>query len=178
MILLGLAGSPGSGRDRISNHLVVAHNWAQYRMINPVRRILEEGIGVPAFLFLPGNRQDSLLNNMPCPAALEDSLYAWGIGQNPEMWRALAAKYIREEAFAAIEQPPGVVISDVSESDCEWIRKNGGTIWHCQSIDKPDHPGVSRWVDDEITLVTHPGQDVGPLVDVQLRETLALYVAK
>ena len=178
MILLGLAGNPGSGRDRIANHLVVAHNWAQYRMVTPVRHMLEHHLGVESYLFLPGNRQESLRSGMPCPAALEESLYQWGLGQNPDMWRALAAQYIRQEAYAAIDQPSGIVISDVDESDSEWIRANGGTIWHCQSIDKPDHPGVSRWVDDEITLITHPGQDVGPLVDVQLRETLALYVAK
>lgn len=182
MILLGLLGPSGSGRDRIAKHLVVAHNWAQYRMTSPVRVMLETLGFIPA-QFKPHQR-DMLIGSLPTPATLEKSLQAWGVAAWPDLWRALASQFIRHQATLIEPNVPGIVISDIDESDADWVRNNGGTIWHTQSI-IPEVDGKGRintdvkyHLDDEQMLLSNPGQDVGPLVDNVLPETLARYVVK
>lgn len=182
MILLGLLGPSGSGRDRIAKHLVVAHGWAQYRMVGPVREMLEL-IGLLPESFTPGER-DKPVGPLPAPTTLEKSLHAWGLAAYPDLWRAMASQQIRHQAALVVPNVPGIVISDIDEADADWVRTNGGTIWHTQSIiPEVDGKGtintdVKYHLDDELMLLSNPGQDVGPLVDNVLPETLARYVGK
>lgn len=178
MILLGLKGPTGSGRDRIAKHLVTAHNWVQYRMVGPAREMLEL-IGLLPEQFLPGEREAPLFHSSV--AGIEKSLVEWGVAQWPDLWRAMASREIH--TFAPLGFP-GIVISDLqSEEDCDWVRRNGGSVWHTQSIiPEVDGKGVINTdvkyhLDDEQMLLSNPGQDVGPLVDNVLKDLLARYVA-
>lgn len=183
MILLGLLGKPGTGRDRIAKHLVTAHNWAQYRMCGPARE-MSELLGLFPEQFEPAHRNYAVFGNKT-PNWLEASLMGWGTEQWPDIWRALAAR----EIFQLVEQSkvwgdqnvrPGVVISDCTEADADWIRSQGGVVWHTESIDvnvgTPD-TNVKHYVDDETIVLTNPGQDVAPLVDNVLPDLLARFVA-
>lgn len=176
MILLGLLGPAGSGRDRIAKHMVAAHNWAQYRMGGPVREMLEL-IGLMPEQFLPGQRDAPLFQSSP--AGIEKSLSEWGVAQWPDLWRAMASREIRNIAPLGY---PGIVISDLqSDEDADWVRSNGGTIWHTQSIDPAigtPSTNVKHHLDDDIMLLTSPVTEVGPLVDNVLPDTLARYVVK
>ncbi len=181
MILLGLLGKPGTGRDRIAKHLVVKHNWAQYRMCSPAREMLEL-IGLLPEQFEPAKR-DAVVFGECTPRTLEYELMGWGRDQWPDIWRAMAAERIRQLCDPAYgyEQKPGLVISDCTEADANWIRSQGGSIWMTESIDvnagTPD-TNVKHYLDSEHVVLSNPGQDVGPLVDNILPDLLALYVVK
>lgn len=179
MILLGLLGKPGTGRDRIAKHLVVKHGWAQYRMAGPAREMLEL-LGLFPEQFEPAQRHVVVFGNKT-PNWLEASLQDWGIDQWPDIWRAQAAQHIRNLVDVNEQVYPGLVISDITEDDADWIRENGGSIWHTESIDvnagTPDTT-VKHHLDDESILLSNPGQDVDPLVDNILPDLLARYIVK
>lgn len=181
MILLGLLGKPGTGRDRIAKHLVVKHGWAQYRMAGPAREMLEL-LGLFPEQFKPAQRHEVVFGNNT-PDMLEDDLMDWGKHQWAPIWRALASQHIRNlTPNDSFHRPcAGLVISDITEDDADWIRENGGSIWHTESIDvnagTPD-TNVKHHLDDESILLSNPGQDVGPLVDNILPDLLARYIVK
>lgn len=181
MILLGLLGPRGSGRDRIAKHLVVKHGWAQYRMAGPAREMLELMSLLPE-QFEPILRDQVVFGNKT-PHWLEDNMMDWGRVQWAPIWRALAAQHIRDRAGNDSPHRPvaGIVISDITADDADWIRENGGSLWHTESIDinagTPD-TNTKHHLDDEPIVLSNPGQDVGPLVDNILPDTLARYVVK
>lgn len=187
MILIGLAGLPGSGRDRIAKHLVTAHNFAQYRMSGPIRNMLAGGLGIDLDLFDdPAKRHQQFGLRMPTPAVLESSLRSWGENINPDLWMAIAASALNERAAAETERMknpgeqlcPGVVISDLhNDNEANWIRRHGGYIWHTADVSMPVGQDVVRYVDDDPSLLVGPHDDVGPLVDSVLRALYAQGIA-
>jgi hypothetical protein len=130
MILIGLAGKPGSGRDKIARHLVTAHDFMQYRMREPIRAMLYNA------LYLPHNswadkawRETPPTPGMPSPEAMAETLRDWGIACHPNFWIYSAAQRLK---LVNISPPPqGIVISDItSDTEAAWVRANHGLIWH------------------------------------------------
>lgn len=174
MILIGLAGKPGSGRDRVAKHLVVKHGFAQYRMIAPVREMLAHGLFIERDQFDDAHkRHQQFAIKMPTPAVLEESLKQWGESVNQDIWIAIAAGIIN--AMAA-DNPdlPGLVISDIpGDREADWIRRYGGSIWHTGDVTLPVGNDVAHYVDDDPSILLGPNDDPGALVDSLLRD---LYV--
>jgi hypothetical protein len=174
MILIGLAGKPGSGRDRIAKHLVVAHNFAQYRMIGPVRSMLAGGLGIPLDLFEdPVKRHQQFAVSMPTPAVMEASAKEWGERINPELWIALAAAHLNMLCDWQLK-PAGIVVSDLfGDREADWIRRHGGAIWHTGDIEMPVGDDVVRYVDDDPSILLGPNDDPGALIDSLLKDLYA-----
>lgn len=135
MQLIGLAGRAGCGKDTLAKFLCETQGFVQIALADPLRDGLKVMLGLSDEQI---NRRD--LKEIPIgwigksPRELLQTLGTeWGremVANN--LWLRVAARKI-EQIIAA---PPclhvaGIVISDIRfENEADWLRGQGGTVWH------------------------------------------------
>lgn len=135
MILIGLTGRAGCGKDTIASFLCEAHGFVQIALADPLRDGLKAMFGVT----------DEQLHRRD----LKEAPIDW-IGRSPrELLQTLGTEWGREHVAADLwlrvaarridrikASPPclhvaGIVVSDIRfENEADWLREHGGQVWH------------------------------------------------
>ena len=140
-ILIGLTGKACSGKSTIAQHLVDRHHFARISLADPIRN------GIAAMFPIPTNCLiDRDLKEQPhlalCGKSPREAMQTlgteWGrrmIGDN--IWLHVAQHKI--DYTKDIETIRGIVVDDIRfENEADWIRNQGGEIWHVRRYENPN----------------------------------------
>lgn len=176
-MLIGLHAKAQHGKDTVANHLHDAHNFTRMAFATPLKDMLI-ALGVPRANLDAPELKDVVIDWIgQSPRQLMQSLGTeWGRGLlDDEIWLRHAARrmvYMKKLG-------PNVVVTDVRyANEAQWVRAQGGRIWHVLS-ERPttahnDHSSEAGLPvgDDDITLFNNAGiADLQHLVDMALSRT-------
>lgn len=131
MILIGITGKAGSGKDTVADYLVQLHAFAKMSCAGPLKAGLA-AMGLPE----PVNRDDKEKRidgfDFTWREAAQKLGTDWGRGLDQEIWLKMLKRQILagpDRGFATSEKR--IVISDIRfENEASMIRELGGTIIH------------------------------------------------
>lgn len=155
MILIGLAGPAGCGKDVIGSHLTSAHGFATYAFAQPIKAMLVAGGLCDWGDFQDRERKEQGVElHGRSPRCLAQTLGTeWGRNMvHPDVWLRLAQQEFECLPAAVL----GFVITDVRfENEASWVRFMGGTVWHIERgveavNEHSSEAGVLRLPGDEI----------------------------
>lgn len=131
MILIGIAGRAGAGKDTVADYLVREHGFKKLSWAAALKAGMA-AMGFPE----PANRDDKekLIPGFTFSwrEAAQKLGTQWGREMDPDIWVKLVANQLAElESIGlAVGQQPRVVLSDVRfENEAALIRR-GGQMWH------------------------------------------------
>ena len=135
MQLIGLTGRAGSGKDTVARFLCEAHGFVQIALADPLRDGIKAMLGVTDEQLHNRDLKEANIDWLgKSPRELLQTLGTeWGREQvAPDLWLRVAARRI-----ASIKSSPpclhvaGIVVSDIRfENEAEWLRAQGGKVWH------------------------------------------------
>ena len=129
IMLIGITGRAGTGKDTASALLRAKHAFRQIAFADPLRAMLKAGFDLADNDFLPGRKEELLPNIGKSPRQLMQLLGTeWGRQMvDANVWVTLAEARIRADLLAG----RFVVVSDVRmENEADMIRKLGGVVIH------------------------------------------------
>lgn len=131
MIIIGLTGRAGSGKDTLASYLVVHHGFTQLAYADPIRDMLELGMGIESHHL----RED------------KESLIPWLGVSGRHLMQTLGTEWgrdlIRQDLWRLLlmrrldrlqEETDRFVISDLRfENEAAFLRDQlGGVVWHIE----------------------------------------------
>lgn len=132
MILVGLTGRAGAGKDTIADRLVEVHDFTKLSFAAPLKAMLAAA-GMPE----PMNREDK---EKPVPGfdftwreAAQKLGTEWGRALDENIWIKLVEQHIRymSRLYGAYPHQVRFVLSDVRfENEAAMIRRMGGKVLH------------------------------------------------
>lgn len=136
MILIGLSGRAGCGKDTVAQRLCQAHGFVQIALADPLR----DGLAA-MFRLADEQLNDRQAKETPVdwvgrsPRELLQTLGTeWGREHvAPDIWLRVAARRIEQINAVPLRAKGfnGVVVSDIRfENEAEWLRAQGGKVWH------------------------------------------------
>lgn len=181
MILIGLTGRAGCGKDTVARFLCEAHGFVQIALADPLRDGIKAMLGLTDEQLLRRDLKEACIDWLgKSPRELLQTLGTeWGREQvAPDLWLRVAARRI-----ASIKAAPpclhvsGIVVSDIRfENEAEWLRAQGGTIWHIErqrQANVTDHVseyGITRASSDAVIANNKTITDLEELVAETLME--------
>lgn len=166
MIIIGLTGRAGSGKDTLASYLVVHHGFTQLAYADPIRDMLELGMGIESHHL----RED------------KESLIPWLGVSGRHLMQTLGTEWgrdlIRQDLWRLLlmrrldrlqEETDRFVISDLRfENEADFIHSlPGGTVWH---LERP-HVAPVRAHTSESGIDYQPGDAI--LINSQLEHFFA-----
>lgn len=125
-MLIGIVGIAGSGKTLVARHLVRRHGYTRMRFADPLKRMLQEGLG------LTDDEVDGDKKSTPNPVfagktpryLMQTLGTEWGRKKvSPDLWVNI---WKRDAGRAG----PNVVVDDLRfPNEADAIRSLGGTIW-------------------------------------------------
>jgi hypothetical protein len=132
MILAGMTGKAGAGKDTLADYLVREHGFTKLSFAGPLKAMLAAA-GMPE----PASRE---LKEMPVPGfdftwreAAQKLGTEWGRALDAEIWTKVVEQRIAREAalYSLPGTGPRFVLSDVRfENEAAMIRRLGGKVLH------------------------------------------------
>ncbi len=133
MILIGLTGKAGAGKDTVADYLVAKHRYEKLSMAGPLKAGLA-AMGLPE----PSNRDDKELVipglGFSWRQAAQRLGTEWGRGLDEDLWLKLMERQLSRHPsnchyFVGERRWP--VISDIRfNNEAEMLRSRGGVIIH------------------------------------------------
>lgn len=145
MMLVGVTGRAGAGKDTIADYLVRGHGFDKLSFAAPLKAMLAAA-GMPE----PANREDK---EKPVPGfsftwreAAQTLGTEWGRRRDPDIWVKLVEMQIRRTVtlYAAYPDQVRFVLSDVRfENEAAMIRSLGGKVLfvHGRAVDLGESAG-------------------------------------
>lgn len=134
--LIGLTGKAGAGKDTAANWLTTyrARDFRKIALADPLRAATTAIFGWDdSFYQHPKKNEVDEAFGVSPRKALQTLGTEWGRKLNEDLWLLIADA----KAQPLLASGFNVLITDVRfENEAEYIRKNGGTIWH---IDRDVH---------------------------------------
>jgi len=160
MKIIGIAGPAQSGKDTIGKRLLVKHSFIRYAFADPIRHGLEAMFNLLHSDFNE-NKEKEIDWIGKSPRELMQTLGTeWGRNLvADDIWLRLAEININ----AMVDRNSyihsligGVVITDVRfENEANWIRQQGGEIWH---ITRKDTRQVNQHTSED-GVIFQPNDD-------------------
>lgn len=141
-LVIGLAGRARVGKDTAADYLTSRYGLARLAFATPMKE------GLRAMFGLDDRRLHGELKEAPIPELgrsprqLMQTLGDWGRSNNPRLWIWAAERYLNALKADIRSQGlrwHGVVITDIrTESEADWVRDIGGTVFHLTRRQAPD----------------------------------------
>lgn len=135
MIIIGLTGPAGSGKDTVGDWLERDHAFTRIALADPIRVGLKAMLGLSSSDFKSPRKETPIAWLGRSPRALMQTLGTeWGRNLvTSDIWVRRASQTI-----AALPQPRLVVVTDIRfEDEAAWLRNIGGTLWHIRRAHVP-----------------------------------------
>lgn len=139
MLLIGLHGRAGSGKDTAAARLVAAHGFMPLAFADPIREALSVIFGLGEHHW-----RDRVWKERPLepydvsPRRLTQTMGTeWGRNLiRPDIWVLHARERLAQLKAIGLER---IVFTDVRfDNEAEWLRLTGGQIWHIVRPKKED----------------------------------------
>lgn len=166
MLIIGLTGRAGSGKDTLANYLCIHHGFTQVAYADPIRDALELGLGIESHHLREDKESIIPWLGVSGRHLMQTLGTEWGRDLiHPDLWRLLLQRRIDRLQ----DETDRCVISDLRfPNEADWLRAHPNAhIWH---IDRPSAAPV-RAHPSEAGLDFHPGDAV--LVNSQLEHFFA-----
>jgi hypothetical protein len=148
MKLIGLAGKAGVGKDTVADILERDHDFTRYALAQPIKAALCEAFFLWPADFTDRERKERVISWIGKSPRQLAQLFGTEFAREmiaPDIWLRVAQK--RYEAILADGVARGFVVSDVRfENEADWIRSNGGVVWH---IERPGAEPVADHASEE-----------------------------
>ena len=151
MKFIGLAGKAGSGKNTIAQHICYSQSLWQFSFASTIKNMIcalrDQRVGYLSWI--ESGKEDPIPGMNLSYRELMQSLGDWGRNHHPEFWiDALVCSYAYKNADRGMLIGPDewAVITDVRfENEANWIRNQGGVIWH---IERKLTPNVRNHVSE------------------------------
>ena len=135
MQLIGLTGRAGCGKDTVANFLMETHGFVQIALADPLRDGLNAMLGITSEQVYRRDLKEAPIDWIGLsPRQLMQTLGTeWGRNHvAPDIWLRVAARRIEKYRQAKpCLHIAGIVVSDIRfENEAEWLRAQGGKVWH------------------------------------------------
>lgn len=134
MLLIGLHGKAGVGKDTAADYLCTQWRLTRYALANPIRRGLVSMLadfGVTEELLESREKKEQVIEALSkSPRELMQTLGTeWGRELvHPRLWLMAADRMVE---YWNRRRILALVITDVRFKDeAEWVRAHGGEVWH------------------------------------------------
>jgi len=154
MKLVGVAGRAGAGKDTVADYLVKEYGFERYGFADPIKHGLCAAFGLMPFDFADRERKEQSISRIggKSPRQLAQ-WFGTEFGRNmicEDIWIRMAQFHYESlvdmvrDTFG--KAPVGMVVPDVRfPNEAEWVRRNGGVVWH---VVRPDIKPVSAHVSE------------------------------
>lgn len=161
-LLIGLAGLKGAGKDTAAEWLCFHGFFERIALADPIKDGLAAMLGLNAYTFSEPALKETVIDWLGCtPRHLMQTLGTeWGQRYVArDVWTRIAQHKIDTNNRMGDAAPP-IVVTDIRfEHEVEWLRSQGGQIWHIRRNQQaqdvhPSEQGVEIHPDDTIILNT------------------------
>lgn len=157
MIVIGVAGPAGAGKDTVGDYLHANHGFQKMSFAAPLKRMLAAaGLAEP----LDRAKKEELIPglNFSWRHAAQTLGTQWGREQlDPNLW----VKLVRREILALAEkrrEETRIVLTDVRfENEAAMVRELGGQVWHLKG--RRAELGAAAGHVSEKEVLFYPHQD-------------------
>ena len=179
MRLIGIAAPARSGKDTVAD-ILAEKDYLKYSFAGPLKEGIISMFGLTSEHVDGGLKEEVLPWLGVSPRYLMQTLgtdWARDI-VNPDTWLILAEmkwkSLVENRGRCAVS---GMVVSDVRfDNEADWIRKNGGEIWHIvrpelnKVLDHASESGIVVSTEDKLLFNDGTIQELGMQVNVMLEE--------
>lgn len=141
MILLGLTGPAGCGKDTVADLLRIHHSFEKIALADPIKRGLEAMFGWQKHQWLDREWKERVQPEIGFSPrkAMQTLGTGWGRNLNDEIWIKVCTQRINKlMGTYMFHGHKGIVVSDIRfENEADMIRKNGGILIHLSRQDIP-----------------------------------------
>lgn len=132
-LLIGLAGRKGAGKDTAAEWLCFHANFERIALADPIKVAMAAMLDEDPHTLSESALKEIVINRLGYTQRQLMQILGIEWGQNHVARDLLTrvAKY-RIDSYRRVVCPPdGIVVTDIRfEHDADWIRKQGGHIWH------------------------------------------------
>lgn len=135
MKLIGLTGRAGSGKDTVARFLCEAHGFVQIALADPLRDGIKAMLGITDEQLQDRDLKEATIDWLGrSPRELLQTLGTeWGRNHiASDIWLRVAARRIEKyRQSKPCLHIAGIVVSDIRfENEADWLREQGGQVWH------------------------------------------------
>lgn len=174
MILIGLHGLAGSGKDSVADHLVDLYSFEKITFAKPIKEAAAALFGIGPEYWEDRDRKEAVIPWLGKSPRQVAQLLGTEFGRHHfgnDVWIKVAKQHLdgwREEIVEQTFHPfCGAVVSDVRfEDEAAWVRSEGGVVWH---IRRESAKPVSDHVSESGIEIAHEDiviRNNGTLVDL------------
>lgn len=134
-LLVGLAGSMGTGKSTISSHLRLEHGWQSLAFADPLKNGLCAMFDITREQLEQQKRAGhEIVPGVTARKAMQTLGTEWGRELNQDIWVLALRKQINK--LTLWSDLPGIVVDDVRmENEAALIREYGGVVIHVRNGD-------------------------------------------
>ena len=161
--LIGLAGLKGAGKDTAAEWLCFHGYFERIALADPIKDGLAAMLGLNAYTFSEPTLKETVIDWLGCtPRHLMQTLGTeWGQRYvSRDIWTRIAQHKIDTNNRMGDAAPP-IVVTDIRFAhEVEWLRGQGGQLWHIVRDWKTHYNRSSEQHISEQGVQIHPGDTV------------------
>lgn len=141
MLIIGLTGKAGAGKDTVGAHLARKLNLDLYAFADPIKAAICAAFHLPKYYFTDRNKKEDVIPWIGKSPRQLAQLFGTEFGRDlvhPEIWIKVAQKHLdnlqdetlnSQSGVIDFDVPHGLVVTDVRfPNEALWIIENGGYV--------------------------------------------------
>ena len=148
-LLIGLAGLKGAGKDTAAEWLCIHSDFERIALADPIKDGLAAMLGLTRCVFIEPALKEVRIDWLDTsPRHLMQTLGTeWGQRHVArDLWTRIAQRRIDAiRRGPALQHLDGIVVTDIRfEHEADWLRKQGGQLWHIRRDIQASDPHSSE----------------------------------